>query len=224
MIRLIEPYYLIRRPQLFRVIPSFWLWSSSHGFGYFQPLNGRRRPANIANCNIREYITYRYLTGKYRSYIKRESQRAQIAARIANMTVGGKEANSANLQNCTPVSQTQAAEMLNVSPRLVASAKKVEEKGIPELSTAVRLAISLKPYYEEKAKERQGMRTDIVDKCPQCSGEQGKARDHAAKLVGIGEHTIQDAKPSWCIAFPEIGNFRIIEAPEIFQKFSTPKL
>jgi hypothetical protein len=140
---------------------------------------------------------------------------------------------SANLQDGS-ISQTQAAAMLNVSPRLVASARKVEEKGIPELSTAVStekiaLALELEPYYEEKAKERMQQAPGMPQGCKQSTSDncheeiKGRATDHAAKLVGIGEHTIQDAKPSWCIAFPEIGNFRIIEAPEIFQKFSTPK-
>lgn len=38
-----------------------------------------------------------------------------VAANLANMVVGGAEANSANLQNCQAVSQSEAAEMLGVS-------------------------------------------------------------------------------------------------------------
>jgi len=45
-----------------------------------------------------------------------------VAAKIANMVVGSKEANSANLQNC---SQAQAAELFNVSTRSMADAVKV---------------------------------------------------------------------------------------------------
>lgn len=64
-----------------------------------------------------------------------ESQRASVASRIANMKNGEFHGNqhlvSANLQ--TPqISQAQAAEMMNVSPRLVASAKAVEHDA-PEL-------------------------------------------------------------------------------------------
>lgn len=66
-----------------------------------------------------------------------ESQRGMVAAKLANMSVGRNwENNSANLQNKN-VSQTQAAELLNVGTRTVASAKKVEEKGSPELVAAV---------------------------------------------------------------------------------------
>jgi N6-adenosine-specific RNA methylase IME4 len=63
-----------------------------------------------------------------------ESQRAMVAAKLANMAVGGREANSANLQNC---SQADAASRLNVSTRTVASAAAVQSGAIPELQTAV---------------------------------------------------------------------------------------
>jgi len=43
-------------------------------------------------------------------------QRAAIAARMANMPVGRHWDNSANLQNNTEISQTDAATMMNVSP------------------------------------------------------------------------------------------------------------
>jgi hypothetical protein len=65
----------------------------------------------------------------------KEGQRAYFAAKLANMRVGGKETNSANLQNC---SQEQAAKITNVSTRSVASAVKVIEKGVPEIVEAVR--------------------------------------------------------------------------------------
>jgi len=44
-----------------------------------------------------------------------ESQRAMVAAALANMVVGGKETNSANLQNCSPVSQSETARNQAVS-------------------------------------------------------------------------------------------------------------
>lgn len=68
-----------------------------------------------------------------------ESQRATIAARLANMPFGGNQhtkLGSANLQT-QPVTQTAAAELLNVSPRSLATAKKVLEEGAPELVAAV---------------------------------------------------------------------------------------
>lgn len=60
-----------------------------------------------------------------------------MAAKLANMPRGGNGSNQfsklANLQN-SAVTQTQAAEMLNVSPRNVATAKKVHEEAIPEIT------------------------------------------------------------------------------------------
>lgn len=69
-----------------------------------------------------------------------ESQRGMVAAKLANMRVGNPEFNSANLQNSeapAPVSQAEAATMLNVSERTVATAAKVKEQGAPELVQAV---------------------------------------------------------------------------------------
>src|ERR1700722_3990020 len=61
-----------------------------------------------------------------------ESQRAAIAAEIANMTVGGDH--SANLQK-GQVSQSKAAELLNVSTRSVSTAKTIKD---PDLKVAVK--------------------------------------------------------------------------------------
>jgi len=66
-----------------------------------------------------------------------ESQRGMVAAKLANMVVGGAEANSANLQSCQPVSQADADEMLNVSTRTVAAAAKVRSEAPDELVRAV---------------------------------------------------------------------------------------
>lgn len=69
-----------------------------------------------------------------------EAQRAAIAGRLANMKRGGdrpsnndgKRFDFANLQNRNEISQAEAAEMLNVSPRSVATAKVIEREA-PEL-------------------------------------------------------------------------------------------
>lgn len=66
-----------------------------------------------------------------------ESQRAAVAAKLANMVVGGKEANSANLPDCSQISQAKAAEMLNVSERSVRAAAKVMHDGDDDLIHAV---------------------------------------------------------------------------------------
>lgn len=63
------------------------------------------------------------------------SQRALVAARVANLN-NGQRPTSANLQS-TAITQAQAAEQLNVSPRSVASAKTMLTNGIPELVAEV---------------------------------------------------------------------------------------
>jgi hypothetical protein len=65
-----------------------------------------------------------------------ESQRGMVAAKLANMDQGERTdlEPSANLQK---VSQTKAAELLNVSTRTVAAAAKVKDEGTDELVQAV---------------------------------------------------------------------------------------
>lgn len=72
-------------------------------------------------------LTRRHLT---------ESQRASAAARLANMRQGERTdlQPSANLRK---VSQAEAAERLGVSERSVASARKVHDRGAPELVEAL---------------------------------------------------------------------------------------
>lgn len=61
------------------------------------------------------------------------SQRAMVAASIANLGQGQPEKKPANL----PVTQSEAASMLNVGERSVRAAKTVIEEGVPELKEAV---------------------------------------------------------------------------------------
>ena len=89
-----------------------------------------------------------------------ESQRASIAARVENMDHGQRadRARHANLHVSSglplseraaaqpPITRTDAARMLNVSPRSVADARKVHEFAPPEVSQAVddgRISVSL---------------------------------------------------------------------------------
>lgn len=90
------------------VAPHFREWNGTGSLvGFVVSLNLRRRHLN-------------------------ESQRAMVAARIANLENGQRAS-----QFCEAVTQTSAAEMLNVSPRLVSSAKKVIEKGVSDLEEKV---------------------------------------------------------------------------------------
>ena len=54
------------------------------------------------------------------------------------------------------------------------------------------LGVSIKAYEAERAKERQGTRTDIVENFPQ--GDAGKARDKAGEAVGVAGKTIDKAE------------------------------
>lgn len=95
-----------------------------------------------------------------------ESQRAKVAAKLANMKVGGKEANSANLQNCEPVSQSRAAELLNVGTRTVAAAAKVERES-PEVFEQIGtggLSVNLASQVSElPPEEKQAVVAKIVE-------------------------------------------------------------
>lgn len=86
-----------------------------------------------------------------------ESQRASVAAKLANMKQGERTdlQPSANLHK---VSLSKAAELLNVSERSVATARKVQEQGAPELVAAVdegRVSVSAAADIAEAPKEEQ---------------------------------------------------------------------
>ncbi len=64
-----------------------------------------------------------------------ESQRAMVAGKLANIKKGGdrkSENQKVNLAN--DISQADAAKLLNVSTASVKTAKKVQEKAVPELT------------------------------------------------------------------------------------------
>jgi ParB-like chromosome segregation protein Spo0J len=78
-----------------------------------------------------EYVISKNLARRHLN----ESQRAMVAGKLANMKQGN-HSKVANLQ-VSPVPQSLAAGRLNVSPRSVASARKILNEGIPELADAV---------------------------------------------------------------------------------------
>jgi hypothetical protein len=61
-----------------------------------------------------------------------ESQRGMVGAKLANLQKGDNQHSSIGLYS-PPVTQNQAAEMLNVSPNTIKRSKKVLTRGIPEL-------------------------------------------------------------------------------------------
>lgn len=100
-----------------------------------------------------------------------ESQRAMAAAKLANMSHGGnrvqpeQDANlhldiplSERAKAQRPVTQSDAARLLNVSPRSVAAAKQVQVSAAPEVSDAVdagRMSVSLASKATALSKEAQ---------------------------------------------------------------------
>lgn len=65
------------------------------------------------------------------------SQRAMVAAKLANLGNGQRKSTSADLRSLSPVTQEEASEKLNVSIRTTQKARKVIEYGTPELAAAV---------------------------------------------------------------------------------------
>lgn len=82
-------------------------------------------------------VSYVISLNLYRRHLN-ESQRGMVAAKLANIENGGDRftEQSANLQSGS-TSRAEAAELLNVSERTVNTAKKVEQRGAPELVDAV---------------------------------------------------------------------------------------
>jgi N6-adenosine-specific RNA methylase IME4/ParB-like chromosome segregation protein Spo0J len=129
-------------------------------------LDGRNRYRACLELGIEpKYLQYRgthspveYVVSKnlHRRHLN-ESQRAMLAARIANLPAHRPD-KSVNL----PTSQIVAADMLNVSEKSVRRAKQVTEQGAPELIKAVEsgnVAVSTASVITELPKEEQ---TELV--------------------------------------------------------------
>lgn len=97
-----------------------------------------------------------------------ESQRAMVAARVANMPSGART----DLASIDARSQPEAAAALNVSRPSVQRAARVQTSGTPELVRAVdegRVAVSAAAKIAEHPAERQSAILEMV--------ERGEARD-----------------------------------------------
>lgn len=85
-----------------------------------------------------------------------ESQRGMVAARVAGYSHGGDRA-SEQAANLPLATQAEAAALLNVSPRTVRAAKKVQQQGGPELAALVdagEVAVSTAAAVAEEVKEK----------------------------------------------------------------------
>lgn len=109
--------------------------------------------------------------------IERESQRAMVAARLANMRQGGDRKSDQSPNSDHDISLARAGELLNVSRATVADAKLVERES-PELE----------PIFAQEAKKRQlatlkrGDKKPVKENVPE---RKAQSRDQAAKVAGI---------------------------------------
>lgn len=106
-------------------------------------LDGRNRyraaTAMGVECPMREYegdepVQFVVSLNLHRRHLS-ESQRAMVASKLEALKHGGDRGQDANLH--VALSRTDAAGMLNVSPRSVASATKVRDEAPPALARAV---------------------------------------------------------------------------------------
>jgi N6-adenosine-specific RNA methylase IME4 len=105
-----------------------------------------------------------------------ESQRAMVAARVADMRQGERR----DLQQICRTSQTDAASLLSVAARSVGDARKVIDKGTPELAAAVdsgKVAVSAAALLVDKSPEVQRAIVDSVER-----GESKNVRQAIQKL------------------------------------------
>jgi len=83
-----------------------------------------------------------------------ESQRAMIAARLANKKAGDNQYGHANLHDHQPIGKNEAARMLNVSPRSVASARQVLEQASPDVIADIDAGNLVVSKYERMARRQ----------------------------------------------------------------------
>ncbi len=128
-------------------------------------LDGRNRyraaTAMSVECPVQEYTGsdptgFVVSLNLHRRHLS-EAQRAMVAQRLANMPLGGAQYRSANLQS-ENVSQSDAADLLNVSTRTVAAASKIQAEAPAEVIKAIDagdVSIHLASQFIDLPKEAQ---------------------------------------------------------------------
>lgn len=139
-----------------------------------------------------------------------ESQRASVAARLANMRQGART----DLQpraNLPEVSTAKAAELLNVGERSVKSARKVQDKGAPELVAAVdegRISVSAAADIADAPKDEQAQivargKKEILAAAKAIRAEAAVA-SREARLEKIAEISKGNAELNTSVRYPVI--------------------
>lgn len=163
-----------------------------------------------------------------------ESQRSMVAERIANYGRGGdrRSDQTANLQ-FEKVRLAEAAELLNVSERSVANARKVRELGVPELADAVtsrKISVSAAASIAQadEAEQREVIAVDdereIIRRAKEIKArqrevrvreKQAKVAEIAARtpepLVHLGPFPVIYADPPWRYEHSESPEVRKVE-------------
>lgn len=177
----------------------------------FQTYEGNDPAALVVSLNIHR----RHLT---------ESQRAMAAAKLANMPAH-RPVKSANLQTSEPfllnpepaasapvlTSQSDAARMLNVSPRSVANAKKVQETAAPELIQAVEQGVASVSAAADVSELPAEQQAEIVAKgekeilaAAKAIRAQKASKSRVARLVKIEEISRGNEELDLSATFPVI--------------------
>ena len=151
-----------------------------------------------------------------------ETQRATVAAKLANMTRGGdkpskqdKNFDSANLQNRN-ITQPEAAKLLNVSARLVADAKHVIENAAPEVVKLVedgKLTVNAakKVVNADKQKQKKFAAKVSSGVKPQEAQRQIVSESYAEKSVEFAsdkKYRVVYADPPWQYGNTSIDEFK----------------
>lgn len=132
-----------------------------------------------------------------------ESQRAMIAAKVANSEHGGdrKSDQGANLPlDPLPTTNSEAAKKLNVSRRLVRTARSVQEGCVPEIRGAVdraEISVSAAAQLASLPKEEQRqLASDGVSAMRDRAKRLRKERKgHAAKAGEANDHGVDQSAP-----------------------------
>lgn len=158
-----------------------------------------------------------------------ESQRAMVAAKIANLGHGVRADRAANLplleNPSPPVTQRHAGEILNFSERSVRTAREVIDHGAPELQHAVEQGrvsvaaaadVATKPQEEQRAIVARGER-EILEAAKQIRAgrAEDRRRERITKIAEISEgnadlpndrrYPVLYADPPWRYENPPMG-------------------
>lgn len=177
-------------------------------------LDGRNRYRAAAEagveCPTREYTGDNPADFVVSLNLKRrhlnEGQRAMVAAKLADMPKGTNQ----HAQICAP-SQSEAADMLNVSRRTVQTAKAVQEQGTPELVKAVEAGtvsvsaaadIATLPKHEQAEVVARGEK-EILEKAKEIRAEKAAAR-REERLDKLAEISLGNRELDTSIRYPII--------------------